>query len=170
MRYFHPALINRHKTQMKIVVRFLFISLMLTSSSSFPETRTIDLSVIRNNEPIESTSCALDLIKCESKANDGEVEYQYGMARLYERGYKVLKDPMEAFKWYKKAAKQDYKYAQYKLGLHYLLAKGSTICSLMGTCVKQSNKKAAYWIKLADQNGHEGAKDIWNKYKLWKYD
>ena len=168
MRYFHPALINRHKTQMKIVVGFLFISLTLASTSSLSS--TIDLSAFKNNEPIESTTCALDVNKCKSKANNGEVEYQYGMAKLYETGRSVLKDPMEAFKWYKKAAKQDYKYAQYQLGLYYLKAKGSTLCSLMGTCIKQSNKKAAYWIKLADQNGHLDAKNIWNSYKLWKYD
>ena len=115
-------------------------------------------------------SCSRNFEECESRANDGDVKYQYYTAKAYERGDVVLKDPMKAFRWYKKAAEQGYKYAQYQLGLKYINGKGSTLCSLLGSCIKRSFKKAAYWIKLADQNGHPTASDIWTSYKLWEYD
>ena len=59
---------------------------------------------------------------------------------MYEKGYGVTKDQVEAVKWYRKAA--------YNLGLCYQYGKGVTI----------DLTQAKYWYEKAAAQGDEDAK------------
>ena len=57
-----------------------------------------------------------------------------------------------------KAAKQGLISAQNIVGVSYLFGHG----------VGKDRKMAKYWIGRARENGHIGANEVWNKYKLWQ--
>ncbi len=59
----------------------------------------------------------------------------------------------------KKAAEQGEGEAQFILGKIYTQGDG----------VVKSFKTAKYWVQLAYENDFEGAEELWNKHKLWKY-
>ena len=61
--------------------------------------------------------------------------------------------------WLKKSAEQGNAEAQYRLGIAYSNGNGILV----------DKKKTAYWIKKSFKNGHEAAKEYWNKQELWKY-
>ncbi|CAM3976596.1 tetratricopeptide repeat protein [Psychrobacter arenosus] len=64
---------------------------------------------------------------------------------MFEHGTGVAKDMSKAFKWYRKAAEQDYVQAQYNLGVMYEHGKG----------VRKDKAKALEWYSKACDNGHE---------------
>ena len=47
-------------------------------------------------------------------------EAQYNLGVCYAKGQGVAKDEVEAVKWYRKAAEQNYAEAQYDLGYCYV--------------------------------------------------
>ena len=61
--------------------------------------------------------------------------------------------------WFKEAGKKGHAKAQFNLGAMYI----------NGDVVVKSLKNAKHWIKLANENGHERAEQVWNDFELWKY-
>ena len=58
----------------------------------------------------------------KAKAEAGDAESQVELGLRYDR-QGVAKDQVEAVKWYRKAAEQNYARAQYNLGVCYARAK-----------------------------------------------
>ncbi|MDC7695939.1 tetratricopeptide repeat protein [Asticcacaulis sp. DXS10W] len=59
-------------------------------------------------------------------AKIGVLNSQVYVARAYDNGFQVDKDPAQAVEWYKKAATQSHAEAQYQLARHYLSGDGVT--------------------------------------------
>src|SRR4051812_44475937 len=55
----------------------------------------------------------------KANAEAGDAKYQMELGHRYDKGEGVAKDPVEAAKWYRKAAEQNLAVAQYNLGLCY---------------------------------------------------
>jgi len=103
------------------------------------------------------TSEELDIL--ERKAEQGDVETQYRLGKMYGRIGSVLffQDPSaELFPrtdhkkgthWYKKAAEQGHVQAQYRLAYRYVTGRG----------VAQNDTRAARWYEKAAKQGHKEA-------------
>ena len=59
-----------------------------------------------------------------SKAKNGDMEAQYKLGECYSTGYDVKQNYEETVKWYTKAAKQEYPFAQLMLGICYFNGEG----------------------------------------------
>lgn len=86
-------------------------------------------------------------------AKNGDADAQYNLGSVYETGFGVKADILEAAGWYKKAAEQDHQLAQLKLGILYVLGDG----------VRQSVIKGTNWIHSASENGNKFAAELYNK-------
>ena len=62
--------------------------------------------------------------KALSKAQSGDVDYQYGVGSLYAGGLGVPRDPSAAFRWFERAARSDYGAAQTAIGAAYAKGEG----------------------------------------------
>ena len=84
------------------------------------------------------------LAETRAEANGGNVESQVTLGDAYFTGTMGLKvNPVEAVKWYRKAAEQNDSDAQYQLAFCYHQGKG----------VKKNDQEAARWCrKAAEQN------------------
>ena len=67
---------------------------------------------------------------------------------MYDNGKGVPKDPVEAIKWYRKAAEQGRVDAQFNLGVSYATGNG----------VPKDLVQAHMWLNLSGAKGFEGAK------------
>ena len=84
-------------------------------------------------------------------AESGNPYAQYGLAKIYEKGDNGELSYAKAFKWYQKAAKQDYGIAQNNLGLLYLNGQG----------INENHSLAKQWFTLACENRcSEGCKNL----------
>ena len=77
------------------------------------------------------------------KAELGNAEAQCNLGLCFAFGKGVLKDQVEAVKWYRKAAEQGNANAQVNLGA----------CYAFGTGVLKDNVEAAKWIRKAAEQG-----------------
>ncbi|CAB4426627.1 unnamed protein product [Rhizophagus irregularis] len=84
-------------------------------------------------------------IDTKVSAENGNKISQYNLGRFYQRGNGIGKNEVEAFKWYKKSAKQEYSNSQNKLGYFY---EG-------GIGVEKDLEKAFYWYQKAAENGNK---------------
>ena len=82
-------------------------------------------------------------------AEKGDAEAQWIVGNFYKYGEYVEKDLVEAVKWFRKSAEQDYQWAQYHLGECYLEGKG----------VAQDKTEAVKWLRKAAEQGNESAKE-----------
>lgn len=73
------------------------------------------------------------------KAESGNVDAQYDVAEMYEKGKGTDKNQSQAFAWYSKAAQQGDVKAAYKLGVAYL----------KGNSVDKDFDAALKWLKVA---------------------
>lgn len=81
--------------------------------------------------------------KLKLKANKGDKEAQYNLARIYlssDDNNKII----EGHYWLKEAAKDNHLQSQYMLGLTYLLGKN----------IEQNFEQAHFWFKKAAESGH----------------
>ena len=67
---------------------------------------------------------------------------------MYADGRGVAKEDVEAVKWYRKAAEQDYESAQFNLGVAYETGRG----------VAKDEEKAVEWYRKAAEQGDVDAK------------
>ncbi len=86
-------------------------------------------------------------------AKNGDADAQYNLGSVYETGFGVKADILEAVDWYQKAAEQDHQLAQLKLGILYVLGDG----------VRQSVIKGTNWIHSASENGNKFATALYAK-------
>ena len=63
----------------------------------------------------------IEEVKAKAEAGDAESEVELGLR--YEKGEGVAKDEVEAVKWFRKAAEQNFAEAQFDLGVCYARAK-----------------------------------------------
>ena len=87
-------------------------------------------------------------------------EAKYELAKMYVDGKYVLKNPDLALELLKSSAKEGYNKAQFLLGKLYLNDN---------EIVNKDLRKAAKWLYLSAQNGNKEAKELWNKYKVYKF-
>ena len=85
---------------------------------------------------------AVDLF--QRAAAKGNLDAQYNLGVMYEKGQGVRKDYKKAMKWLLLAANQKVAEAQYDIASMYFEGKG----------VKQDTKVAIEWFRLAAQQGH----------------
>jgi hypothetical protein len=77
-----------------------------------------------------------------SKAEKGDADYQFQLARLYDSGKELDQNSQLAFKWYKTAAENNFVKSYYNVAIHYYYAKGT----------EKNDEQAFYWFKKsADQ-------------------
>lgn len=67
---------------------------------------------------------------------------------MYRRGRGIEQNYAKAFEWYKKAAEQGHKRAQYNLGVMYAMGQG----------IEKNISKAREWFQKAADQGYEDAK------------
>jgi len=87
-------------------------------------------------------------------------EAKYELAKLYLEGEYVLKDRKLGLKLLKESAKIGYDKAQFLLGKLY---------TTDNEFVEKDFREAAKWLFLSAHNGNLEAKELWDKYKLYKY-
>lgn len=90
---------------------------------------------------------AEDARTSRERAEHGDANAQYDLARLYYQGKGVPQDYSEAFGWYRKAADQGNAKAQYGVGFMYYWGKG----------VPQDYAQAFTWYRKAAESGNEKA-------------
>lgn len=100
-----------------------------------PSHATVVFYKEKNNklERVEYSEIFQDLLK---KAQAGNAEIQFYVARIYDDGKKVPRDFAKALEWYKKSAHNNYEEAQFTMGYFY--------CRGIG--VKKDSKKANDWF------------------------
>jgi Sel1 repeat len=83
------------------------------------------LSVAAFQLPAQQTEAdrkQFEEVKAKAEAGDAESEFLVGID--YATGRGVAKDEVEAVKWSRKAAEQNYARAQYNLGVYYAFGQG----------------------------------------------
>ena len=80
-------------------------------------------------------------------AEQGNVDAQYYIARMYDEGRGALENDKAAVKWYSLAAEQGDRWAQYSLGVMYDNGYG----------VPVNDKTAIKWYTLAAEQGNANA-------------
>lgn len=80
-------------------------------------------------------------------AERGNMEAQFKLGRIYERGIDVAQDYSQAAHWYAQSAKLGYAPSQFNLGLLYTTGKG----------LASSYEQARVWWQLAAEQNHSGA-------------
>jgi len=85
--------------------------------------------------------------KALPKAENGDLDAQYDIATMYERGRGTGRDEKKAVEWYKKAAEKSHVKSAYKLGYSYLKGLG----------VGKDFEEAYRWLKFASDKGYERA-------------
>jgi len=75
----------------------------------------------------EAGNLPLAVKEFRAAAETNDVNCQYNLALMYERGIGVAKDEKEARAWYRKAAEQGNSNAQFNLGVLYENGRGTAI-------------------------------------------
>jgi TPR repeat protein len=101
----------------------------------------------------ETDQKQFDEVMAKAEAGDADSEYQIGVR--YAKGQGVAKDEVEAVKWVRKAAEQNYAVAQYNLGVCYSYSVG----------VDEDDVEAVKWYrKAAEQNYAAAQYNLGNRY------
>ena len=110
----------------------------------------------------------IEEVKARAEAGDAESEVELGLRYTNSEG--VAKDQVEAVKWYRKAAEQNYPRGQYNLGVGYY--KGEGVVKDQAEAVKwfrkaaeQNLARAQYNLGVCYYNGEGVAKDYVEAYK-----
>jgi hypothetical protein len=114
----------------------------------------------------KTTSEFQDLVRC---AEDGDFEAQYNLAGLYRcGGHVVLRNYIEAEKWYLPGVEQGRRDAQFGLGLLYLRGLGKRVegMRLLALAGKQGDGFACYelakaLLQLSSQDRDPVAAYVW---------
>ena len=85
--------------------------------------------------------------KALPKAESGDLDAQYDVATMFERGRGTTRDEKIAASWYQKAADSGHVKSAYKLGYAYLKGRG----------VNKDFEEAYRWLKFASDKGYERA-------------
>ena len=83
-------------------------------------------------------------------AEQGHVEAQYNLSRLYAAGQGVARDQEQALRWIRAAATQGYAQAQARYGMRYA----------RGTGIAQDHRLAYFWMSLAFLRGDKNIEKL----------
>lgn len=83
----------------------------------------------------------------QEAAEQGHIEAQYRLAKMYQEGLGVFESKKHAAQWFDKAAEQGHAEAQYSLALQYMHGKG----------VQQDFEIALKWLTLSSEQGLQNA-------------
>lgn len=84
-----------------------------------------------------------DILQIMERASRGDAGAQYELAQMYDDGFDLPQNRLEALKWYKKSAVQGNVNAQYRLGGIYYWGQG----------VETDYQEAHKWFKKAAEQG-----------------
>jgi TPR repeat protein len=136
------------KSLWRIAVPVICVALICGAAVSwhFAKTRTIERRLVE------------DAKACRLRAEQGDANAQYDLARLYYQGKGVPQDYAEAARWYRKAADQGNAKAQYGVGFMYDSGKGvpqdySEAVGWYRKAADQGNAKAQYGLALMYHEG-----------------
>ncbi|KAB2653537.1 MAG: sel1 repeat family protein, partial [Verrucomicrobia bacterium] len=104
------------------------------------------LALILTTQPLHAQKLIKDskeLTELRAKAESGDAVAQFNLGSSYANGEGVVKDDVEAVKWYRKAAEQNDADAQFNLGNSYANGKGVT---------KDDVEAVKWYRKAAEQN------------------
>jgi hypothetical protein len=96
-------------------------------------------------QPASTGVLMFEEIKARAENGDAALQYQLGL--YYFNGTSVAKDYLEAARWWRKAADQDYAPAQYQFGLCYYAGYG----------VEQDYAESVKWWSKASEHGNTPA-------------
>ena len=82
-------------------------------------------------------------------AEQGHAKAQDNLGIMYEAGWGITEDDVQAVYWFTKAAEQGYAEAQFSLGVMYDIGAG----------VSEDKVQAVYWYKKAAEQGYALAQD-----------
>ena len=102
---------------------------------------------------VSLSAMALDFNETQRLANQGDVESQFYIGRMYSQGEGVRQDYTKAREWYEKAANQGIAQAQFNLGVFYYHGKG----------VRQNIATAKELFGKACDNGFQEGCDNYRK-------
>jgi TPR repeat protein len=119
--------------------------LLLGLLVALPPATAQDLS--RGLQAYEDGDYATALAEWRPLAWQGNAAAQYGLGRMYDRGYGVTADPAQAAGWYRRAAEQGAFPAQHALGVLYAAGRG----------VPMDHASAADWYGRAAEQGYASA-------------
>lgn len=108
------------------------------SSRSLPATQDTSPQIAK-----QGTALASPIHQLHKQAEKGDVEAQFNLALLYDRGQGVPKDTSEALRWYRLAATQGDPFAQNTLGDNYW----------EGTGMPKDDREAVRWWQFAAEKG-----------------
>src|ERR1017187_5820150 len=96
------------------------------------------------------------ITELKAKAEGGDSIAQYTLAGKYIFGDGVVRDEVEAFKWYRKAADQGNAQAQYTLGCCYINGQLFPFTPPMKGVTKDEAEAVKWFRKAAEQNNIGG--------------
>lgn len=110
--------------------------------------------------------------KLLAEAESGNAESQYTLAAMFGSGEFILKNDVEAVKWYRKAAEGGHAEAQRNLGLMYIFGEGMSLnlneglrwLRIAGECGSAEAMRA---LALAYQEGLYGVEKNSDEAKRW---
>lgn len=105
---------------------------------------------------VDDESLALAIEACETAANNGDLQAQFEMGELYQRGERTDKDIEQALSWFEKASIHGHPGAQYQLGLMHYQGEG----------VNRNLPQAYIILKMAAVNGKDEAMDASDQIAL----
>jgi len=91
-------------------------------------------------------------------AEQGNVNAQFNLGLMYQKGEGVKQDYFEAVKWYRQAEKQGDAKAQLNLGVMYINGDG----------VRQDDEQAKEWFGKACDNGYQKGCQYYSKLNRGK--
>lgn len=89
----------------------------------------------------------VNYINCLVMAKEGDIDAQYNIGVMYQKGIGVSQDYQEALKWHVKAAERKSPHTQYSLGTMYIDGLG----------VAQDYEAATVWFRKAAEKGYAPA-------------
>jgi len=98
-------------------------------------------------DAVERRDYATAISLWRARADQGEVDAQYHLGAMYDRGQGVTRDYAVAVSWFRKAADQDFAAAQLSLGVMYENGLG----------VPQDFTTAVSWYRRAADQGNAAA-------------
>jgi TPR repeat protein len=81
-------------------------------------------------------------------AEQDDLEAQYLLARMHEKGEGVTKDMVEAAKWYRRAAERGHAAAEYRMAVGYTFGLGD---------LPKDEAEALRWLRRSACHGHKKA-------------
>ena len=123
------------------------ITLTLATVLSLAFTQVTAQDFNKGVEALAADDYAIAMKELKPLAEEGNVDAQYFLGMMYENGNGVLKDAIEAVKWYRLAAEQGDVNAQLFLGIMYKNGDG----------VIQDYAKALKWLRLSAEQGDADA-------------